>query len=61
MRSPLSKLCALAAALLCWAHAAQQQPNIILFLVDDMGWEDTSVPVWRAQDGSPRPVFLNAR
>lgn len=61
MRSPLSKLCALAAALLCLAHAAQQQPNIILFLVDDMGWEDTSVPFWRAQDGSPRPVFLNAR
>ena len=25
---------------------AQQQPNIILFLVDDMGWQDTSVPFW---------------
>lgn len=26
-------------------HAAQQQrPNIILFMVDDMGWQDTSVP-----------------
>lgn len=25
---------------------AQQKPNIILFLVDDMGWEDTSVPFW---------------
>ncbi|NWJ52514.1 MAG: sulfatase [Bacteroidetes bacterium] len=23
-----------------------QQPNIILFLVDDMGWQDTSVPFW---------------
>lgn len=22
-------------------------PNIILFLVDDMGWQDTSVPFWR--------------
>ena len=21
-------------------------PNIILFLVDDMGWEDTSLPFW---------------
>lgn len=26
--------------------SAQQQPNIILFMVDDMGWEDTSVPFW---------------
>lgn len=22
------------------------QPNIVLFLVDDMGWQDTSVPFW---------------
>ncbi len=26
--------------------SAQQKPNIILFLVDDMGWQDTSVPFW---------------
>lgn len=25
---------------------AQQQPNIIMFLVDDMGWQDTSVPFY---------------
>lgn len=25
---------------------AQERPNIILFLVDDMGWQDTSVPFW---------------
>ena len=23
-----------------------KRPNIILFLVDDMGWQDTSVPFW---------------
>ena len=23
-----------------------QKPNIIIFLVDDMGWQDTSVPFW---------------
>lgn len=26
--------------------AADKRPNIILFLVDDMGWEDTSLPFW---------------
>ena len=25
---------------------AQREPNIILFMVDDMGWQDTSVPFW---------------
>lgn len=25
---------------------AQKRPNIIFFLVDDMGWQDTSVPFW---------------
>ena len=28
----------------CHAFAASQPPNIVLFLVDDMGWQDTSVP-----------------
>lgn len=26
---------------------AQKRPNIIVFLVDDMGWQDTSEPFWK--------------
>lgn len=26
---------------------ANQKPNIVLFMVDDMGWQDTSVPFWK--------------
>ena len=29
-----------------WFVHASERPNIILFLVDDMGWQDTSVPFW---------------
>lgn len=28
---------------------AQDRPNIILFLVDDMGWQDTSLPFWKSK------------
>lgn len=28
------------------AFSQQSQKNIIIFLVDDMGWQDTSVPFW---------------
>lgn len=27
----------------------EKRPNIILFLVDDMGWQDTSVPFWEKE------------
>ncbi len=27
-------------------ETSHEQPNIVLFLVDDMGWQDTSVPFW---------------
>lgn len=27
-------------------EAQTQRPNIIVFLVDDMGWQDTSLPFW---------------
>jgi arylsulfatase A-like enzyme len=32
-----------------------KKPNIIVFLVDDMGWQDTSIPFWI------RPTALNQR
>ena len=32
-----------------WLSAQLQQPNIVLFLVDDMGWQDTSVPFWEQE------------
>ncbi|WP_430811075.1 MULTISPECIES: sulfatase [unclassified Carboxylicivirga] len=28
------------------ANLVAKKPNIIMFLVDDMGWQDTSVPFW---------------
>lgn len=27
-------------------HEVRKSPNILLFMVDDMGWQDTSVPFW---------------
>jgi len=36
------------------SRAQVKQPNIILFLVDDMGWQDCSLPFW------DKPTKLNA-
>lgn len=30
-------------------EASSHSPNILLFFVDDMGWQDTSVPFWKEQ------------
>ncbi len=29
------------------SSAPNDRPNIILFMVDDMGWQDTSLPFWK--------------
>ena len=34
-------------ALTAAAAERNQRPNIIFFLVDDMGWQDTSLPFWK--------------
>lgn len=31
----------------CHTGKKEKAPNIIVFLVDDMGWQDTSVPFWK--------------
>jgi arylsulfatase A-like enzyme len=31
------------------AQNSLERPNIILFLIDDMGWTDTSVPFWKTK------------
>jgi hypothetical protein len=64
------KFTAIVAMLLCGlsmvAHAAgsgktnkQQPPNIIIFLVDDMGLMDTSVPMLTDEHGKPQRHPLN--
>jgi len=46
MRNIFSRTVAIVLALLTSGAKAQlvKQPNIVLFMVDDMGWQDTSVP-----------------
>ena len=29
------------------SQAKEKKPNILFFLVDDMGWQDTSLPFWK--------------
>jgi arylsulfatase A-like enzyme len=51
-------LCALCAFVVA-AHAASSQPNIIIFLVDDMGVMDTSLPFLTDDAGKPKRYPLN--
>ncbi len=37
------------------------KPNIIFFIVDDMGWQDTSVPFWYNAEGQAQRTYLNNR
>ena len=37
-------ICVIAQAAALAEEASSKRPNIVLFLVDDMGWQDTSVP-----------------
>jgi arylsulfatase A-like enzyme len=41
------------------ANAAPEQPNIMVFLVDDMGVMDTSVPFLTDENGNPKKYPLN--
>ncbi len=34
-----------------------QRPNIIVFLVDDMGWQDTSVPFWDSMTAANKKFY----
>ena len=44
--------CSIAASLAisgCSINQQETDPNIIFFIVDDMGWQDTSVPFWKEE------------
>lgn len=47
MHSPSKLTISVSLAMTCASLAAQSEmPNIVFFLVDDMGWQETSVPFW---------------
>lgn len=44
-----------------WAASAAEQPNLLVFIVDDMGWQDSSVPFLHDAKGKPVTTDLNRR
>ena len=46
MKLVLASLLALS-SIFGYCQTEKQKPNIIFFLVDDMGWQETSVPFWK--------------
>ena len=40
---------------------AADRPNLLVFLVDDMGWQDTSLPFLYDANGDPVKTDLNHR
>ncbi|MDP4273135.1 MAG: hypothetical protein Q8907_02535 [Bacteroidota bacterium] len=47
MKKSTLSLLPLAGTLSCFAQEKSIKPHIIFFLVDDMGWQKTSVPFWK--------------
>ena len=58
MKRLLGLLC-MVGVLVVSPHAAPSQPNIIIFLVDDMGVMDTSLPFLTDDAGTPKRYPLN--
>ena len=59
LKSIYFRICLIALVILPIYGTAQKKPNILLFLVDDMGLMDTSVPFLTDKNGNPQKHPLN--